>query len=270
VSDAVGLIAGAGTLPLVLARALRERGLRVICLQVAGEPAVGLVELCDAHLAVNVGDPMQALNALRDAGVRRVQFAGKVDAARAIDSPLDPLARQLLGGEGERTVTAVAERIVGFLTISGLEVLPQGAFCPEIVAPEGPIAGPTPTEDVERRLLRTFGVARGVATLNIGQAAAMRDGVVLAVEAAEGTDAMIERAGAFGPGYVVAKVAWTIQDPRFDLPTVGRETLRTMHAAGATALAVQAGATLLLDRSALQEDAARFGITVVGYRDAAI
>jgi DUF1009 family protein len=268
-SEAIGLIAGGGTLPLVLGRALRAKGFRVVGLQVAGDPADGLVELCDPHLKVDVGDPMRALEVLQSAGVTSVQFAGKVDAVRAVDSPLDPLARQLLGADGERTVTAVAERIVGFLTIAGLKVLSQTAYCPELVAPEGAIAGPAPTEEIERRLLRAFAVARSVAALNIGQAAAVRDGLVLAVEAAEGTDAMIARAGTFGPGSAIAKVAWANQDPRFDLPTVGPETLRVMAAAGADALAVQSLQTLLLDRQRFEEDAARLGITVIGVRDAA-
>lgn len=269
-SDAIGLIAGGGTLPLVLARALRANGLRVICLQVAGSPAEGLIDVCDTYMKVDVGDPMRALDALRAADVMRVQFAGKVDAVRAIDSPLEPLARELLGAEGQRTVTAVAERIVGFLTIAGLRVLSQTAYCPELVAPEGPIAGPVPTEDVERRLLRVYGVARGVAALSIGQSAAMRDGLVLAVEAAEGTDAMITRAGMFGPGSVIAKVVWANQDSRFDLPTVGPDTLKAMADAGASALAVQSGQTLLLDRPRFEDDAARLGITVIGFRDATV
>jgi DUF1009 family protein len=213
---------------------------------------------------VGPGDAARALDALRAAGVRKVVLAGKVDKLAALAGTLDAVARHILGQAPDRRDGTLWRLLAGFLEDRGFEVLPQSQFAPETLAPAGPLSNREPTPAEVEDLAFAFEIARRVAHLDIGQAVAVREGVVLAVEAAEGTDAMIRRCAPFGPGIVVAKVSRPGQDPRFDLPAIGPDTIAAMRDAGAVALAVEAGRTLIVDRPALAQAALASGIAVVG------
>lgn len=256
----VGLVAGSGTLPRELARRLRASGRRVVCVQLEGDPAQ-LVELCDRHESVPVTRALDALAVFQEEGVRELVLAGKVDKLRALRG--GPVAKELTGRRDGRDpeLWRVVRRL---LEDRGFSVLAPAALVPDLVAREGPVAGRAPTDREREDLALGFRVARLVAAAGVGQAVAVRDGVVLAVEAAEGTDEMVRRCSAFGPGAVVVKVAWPHADPRFDPPVVGPDTLAAMREAGATALGVEAGATLLLDLPALRAAARDLDVAVIG------
>jgi DUF1009 family protein len=263
VRPTVGLVAGEGRLAEVLAERMRAAGRRVVCVQVHGEPG-RLPEVCDRYVHVPLDQALRGLQVLQEEGVRELVLAGKVDKLRAVSA--------LPGAAGLWPVRAPDRRdpqlwplVARILGQAGIRVLPQPAFAPDLVAGTGLLAGREPDPQEREDLRFAFRMARQVAAAGIGQAVAVRGGVVLAVEAVEGTDAMIRRCREFGPGAVVAKVAWPGADPRFDLPVVGSQTLQAMRWAGAKALGVEAGSTLVLDRPAFEAAAAELGVSVVGW-----
>lgn len=256
----VGLVAGAGALPRELARRLRAGGRRVVCVQLDGDPAQ-LEELCDRHESVPVARALDALKVFEEERVRELVMAGKVDKLQALRGAAG--VRELAGRRDGRD-PELWRAVRRLLENRGFSVLAPAALVPDLVAQEGPVAGRAPTQRERDDLALGFRVARLVAAAGVGQAVAVRDGVVLAAEAAEGTDAMVRRCSAFGPGAVVVKVAWPQGDPGFDPPVVGPETLAAMREAGATALGVEAGATLLLDLPALRAAARQLDLAVVG------
>jgi UDP-2,3-diacylglucosamine hydrolase len=147
----------------------------------------------------------------------------------------------------------------------GIELLDSTAFLTPLLATPGPIASRPLSADEQSDLEFGYRMADAVAGLDIGQTIVVKDMAVVAVEAMEGTDAVIERAGRLaGPGTRVVKVAKPSQDMRFDVPVVGLATLHAMRESGATALSIDAGKTLVFDRQALIEAADRAGVAVVG------
>ena len=157
--------------------------------------------------------------------------------------------------------------MAGYFEAGGVKVISATELLPQVLAKEGLLAGPalTPAEDRDVALGRE--VAQTLGAADVGQTVVVKGGVVLAVEAVEGTDEAIRRAGRFGgPGAVVVKRVKPGQDTRFDLPAIGPVTLEVMREAGARVLAVDAGHTVLLDAQALFELAPRLGISVLGVR----
>jgi DUF1009 family protein len=260
----VGLVAGAGALPEVLARRIRASGRRLVCVQISG-PADRLPGVCDRYASVPLPRALEALRLLREEGVEELVMAGKVDKLLALQGPANPEVRHLLEDADGRDpqLWKVVQRL---LHAHGFRVLPPAAFLPDLVAGEGVLAGREPEARERRDLALGLRVAKQVAAAGVGQAVAVRGGVVLAVEAAEGTDAMIRRCKPFGPGAVVVKVAWPEADPGFDPPVVGPETLEAMREAGALVLGVETGATLVLDLALVRERARAWGVSVVGLR----
>ncbi|MCS7173696.1 MAG: UDP-2,3-diacylglucosamine diphosphatase LpxI [Armatimonadetes bacterium] len=261
--EPVGLIAGEGQLPLLLARAIRTAGHRLVCVQVAGSPRA-LQRWCHVHALISPGEAGRVLKTLKTGGVRRLVLAGRVDRLKLLSGPLDPLAREILQRAPDRTDADLWRALLTVLDRHGFEILPQPYFLPDLIAPSGLIGGRAPTDREWADLQRGLRVARTVAGAGVGQAVAVRDGVVLAVEAAEGTDGMLRRLRAFGPHAVVVKAGRPDQDPRFDLPTVGPRTITLLKQVGATALGVEAGRTLLLERASVVARAEEAGVALVG------
>jgi DUF1009 family protein len=269
VSDPVlGLIAGQGAFPLALARSARRAGRRVAC--------VAFRDLTDPRIAAEVadltwihpGEVAQGIAAFRAAHVRDAVMAGRVPKAALFRDPdalhLDGQALALMERLGDRRDDTILGMVAAHLESLGIHLLPQWAPAPELLAPEGRLGArdlsPGERADVE------FGlpIARRMGALDIGQVVVVKDRAVLAVEAIEGTNAAIRRAGAFATGACVIKVAKPQQDPRFDVPAVGAGTLAALLEARAAVLAIEAGATVVLEREELLRGADAHGIAVIG------
>lgn len=262
----IGLIAGNGQLPLLFAAAARAQGLAVHVVAMEGEadPALG------AHAAslhwVGVGQVDRAISHFRNSGVSRAVMAGGVRRVRSLaqvrpDLGLLKLAASLRSLRDDELLRAIAR----YFEKHGVEIVAPTDYVKSVLAQEGHLAGP-PLDERQRRdveLGREVVLALGRA--DVGQTVVVKDGVVLAVEAIEGTDECIRRAGRFGgPGAVVVKRSKPQQDLRFDLPAAGAVTLEVMREAGARVLAVEAGKTVLLDAALLFRDAEKLKLTVVG------
>jgi DUF1009 family protein len=267
VSDALGLIAGRGWLPLAVARAARRQGRKVTAIAFPRHTDPALGDEAEV-LWLAPGEVGTALAAFRSAGVRDVVMAGKVPKQDLYAAPevlrADADARRLLDALPDHRDDSILAAVAALLEARGLRLLGQAELVPELLAGEGPLGRLEPDAAQWRDVAFGLPLARAVAGLDIGQTVVVKDGAVLAVEAIEGTDAAIRRAGALRKGACVVKVAKPRQDPRFDVPAIGRDTLTAMREAEATVLACQAGATLVLEREALVSEADRAGIALVG------
>jgi hypothetical protein len=267
--EAIGLIAGNGRFPLLFAREARSRGLRIVAVAHRGETDEAIEGEVDELTWIRVGQLGKMIRTLAKAGVARAVMAGGIDKVRSL-SQIRPDLRGVLflrrafraGGHGDDALLrALAEELEG----EGIQVVPSTLFLETLVAPEGRIAGPKPSSQALADIRTGCRVLEALGAVDVGQSVVVERGVVLAVEAVEGTDEAVRRAGTLGRGAaVVVKTAKHGQDMRFDVPAVGPTTIATMAASGATVLAVEAGATLLLDRAELEEFATKAGIAVLG------
>lgn len=266
---ALGLIAGSGGLPLAVARSARARGARLVAVGFRGFADPALEGLVDAHTWLHVGELGALVETLRKADVAEAVLAGQVPKERLYGDlralRFDEHALRLLRSLGDRRDHSILGALADWLGEQGVALLPQDAACPELCAPAGPLGGPLPAPEALADLRFGWPLARQLAALQVGQTLVVKDRSVLAVEAVEGTDAAIRRGGALGgAGSCVLKVARAERDPRFDLPTVGPDTLDALVEIGARLLAVEAGSTLLLEREALAARATEHGLALLG------
>jgi DUF1009 family protein len=270
-ASTLAVIAGAGRLPALIARCARKAGRRV--------HVVALEALSDARVAaeadscdwLRLGEFGRMLDSFARAGAREIALAGKVPKALLWQQPeaVRPDARALafLGALSDRRDDALLGAIAALLAAEGLALASQLDVAAELVAPRGLIAGREPSAAERSDIAFGFPIARALGGLDVGQSVVVQGGAVLALEAIEGTDAAIVRGLSFaerGRPACVVKVAKPTQDPRFDVPTIGPDTLRVLAAGGGSALAVEAGRTLVVDRDELAREAERAGVAVVG------
>lgn len=263
----VGLLAGNGRLPFLFADAAKAQGLAV--------HAVGMEGECDPALApavvsldwVKVGQLDGVVRAFRARGVGVAVMAGGVGRVRSLrqarpDLGMLKVAARLLSQRDDELLRAIAD----YLESKGVRIVAPTDYVRSVLARVGHLAGPRLSEAEARDVQLGAEVALALGRADVGQTVVVKGGVVLAVEAVEGTDECIRRAGRFGgPGGVVVKRCKPQQDLRFDLPAAGPVTLEVMREAGARVLAVEATKTVLLDAALLFSDAERLGLSVVGY-----
>ncbi|HEV2284385.1 MAG TPA: UDP-2,3-diacylglucosamine diphosphatase LpxI, partial [bacterium] len=247
----IGVIAGRGVLPVEIAEGAHREGRRVVCVNVFdADPR--LREIADDYQTVALGQLGAMVETFRSRGVREIVLAGKVDKlAAAGAASLDALGLLVASRLTDFGDASILHALVTALEESGFVVAPQARYAPHLVAAPGVLGRRAPSSDEQRDIAFGARIAAAVASLDIGQAVAVRRGIIIAVEAAEGTDAMIARAGAHTRGAVIVKVGRPRQDPRYDLPAVGPQTVAALAAAGGAVLAVEAERTLLLERDRL-------------------
>jgi DUF1009 family protein len=264
----LGLIAGNGVFPLLVARGAREAGVSVVAVAHVGETEEALAGLVDECTWVRVGELGRIIKAFKRAGCTRAVLAGGIKKARLLRG-FRPDLRGAAFLARVRTLhdDRLLRGIAAELESEGIRVIASTEYMPSLVPAEGPLT---------RRALRSreradvaFGlrVAKGVGAFEIGQTVVVKNGLVLAVEAVEGTDEAIRRGGQLARGgAVVVKVSKPGQDLRFDVPAVGPETIRLMAEVGATVLALEAGHTIVLERAETIAAADLASIAVVAVR----
>ncbi len=279
--DRLGLIAGNGRFPFLLLEAARARGLHVVvaAIQEETDPEMNLRAAVDPGMEVHwlsLGELSRLIDTFQRAGVTRAVMAGQV-RHKQIFSSIRPdwrLAKLLLNLR-TRSTDMLLGAVARVLGDEGIELISSTAYLEPMLARTGVLSARAPNETERGDIEYGLRVARGIAGFDLGQTVVIAAGACVAVEAMEGTDATIARAGALmqslgsdvsalGRSLTVVKVAKPKQDMRFDVPVVGVPTIQAMQAAGATCLAVEAGRTLLFDEAALLRAADAWGITVVG------
>ena len=266
----LGLIAGNGRFPFLVLDAARGAGHAVTIVALKEETFPELAEAAARPPAapihwISIGQLGRCLSVLKDAGVTQALMAGQVKHARLFDIRPDVTLLGVLMRLKARNTDAVISAVADMLRENGIELLSSTTFLGPLMAGEGVLTKRAPNDDERREMDFGGRVADAIAGMDIGQTVAVKATAVVAVEAMEGTDAVIARAGALaGPGVCVIKVAKPNQDMRFDVPVVGVSTIEAMKAAGATALSVDAGRTLMIDGNAIVKVADEAGISIVG------
>ncbi len=268
----LGLIAGNGRFPFLALEGARRLGHDVTVVAIREETSPALETTAadgDSPSAlhwISLGQLGKCIAILREAGVTRAIMAGQVKHTKLFAGILPDLTmlsvlRRLKTKNTDALITAVAD----VLADHGIELENSTTFLQPLLAPDGVLTTRPPTEEERADLAFGYRMADAVAGLDLGQTIVVKDRAVVAVEAMEGTDAVIARAGQLaGAGTCVVKVAKPAQDMRFDVPVVGLPTLRAMRDAGALVLSVDAGRTLVLDGEAFYGEADALGLTVVG------
>jgi hypothetical protein len=264
--DALGIIAGSGVYPLLLADAARVAGVkRVVVAAFTDETSSEISNRADAIEWMRVGQLAKLLNFFRTANVRQAIMAGQIAPANLFNLRPDFKAMFLLARLKERNAESIFGAIADQLAGVGVELLPATTFLNHLLAPSGHIAGPKLKEREEADISFGFEIAKQLSALDVGQTIVVKNGTVLAIEAFEGTNEAIRRGGSLGKkNAVVIKVTKPNQDMRFDVPVIGTETLRVAAEAKIRVIAVEAGRTLLLERAALVAAADQEKITIAG------
>jgi DUF1009 family protein len=265
----VGLVAGLGRLPFELALGARRRGRRVAAVALEGFADPGLADAVDACTRLPVGQLERLFAFLRSEAVQQVVLAGKVPKRLLFESPgslqADATAITLLATLGDRKDDSILSSFARALEAEGFELVAQAELAPELLAAEGPLGAVVPGPAQLADVAFAWPIAKALGELDIGQTVVVEGRAVLALEAIEGTDAAIRRGCALGRGGACAvKVAKPQQDPRFDVPAVGLETVRALAEGRGGLLAVEAGRTLLLEREAMVREADATGIALLG------
>ena len=267
----LGLIAGNGRFPFLVLDAARAQGHEVTVVAVKEE---ALPELADAAARepkaslhwVSLGQLGTCIRILKDAGATRAVMAGQVKHVKIFSGIVPDLTLlSVLTKVRARNTDALIAAVAEVLREHGIELMDSTSLLEPLMAREGTLTRRAPTPEEHADLAFGYRMADAIAGLDIGQSVAIRDKAVVAVEAMEGTDQMIRRAGELaGGGVRIVKVAKPNQDMRFDVPVVGAATISVMKAAGATALSVDAARTLLVDGQAVIDAADDAGIAIVG------
>ena len=267
----IGLIAGNGRFPFLVLDAARAQGHEVTIVASREETFPELNDAAKRHGAaihwISLGQLGKCINLLKDAGVSHAVMAGQVKHTKIFAGGIIPdftfisVLRQLTSKNTDGLIGAVAN----VLHDNGIELLDSTSLIQPLLARPGVLTRRAPTQDEQQDFEFGYRMADAIAALDIGQTIAVKHQAVVAVEAMEGTDEVIGRAGYLaGPGVRIIKVAKPNQDMRFDVPVVGIATIQAMRVAGANALSVDAGRTLMIDGDAIVASADEAGITIVG------
>lgn len=266
----LGLIAGNGRFPFLVLDAARGAGHDVTVIALKEET---FPEIADAAARapaaslhwISIGQLGACIRLLKEAGVSQAVMAGQVKHTKLFDVRPDLVLGKVLMRLAARNTDSIISGVADVLRDEGIALLDSTAFLQPLMARPGTLTRRAPDAEEQGDLEVGYRAADAIAALDIGQAVAVKAAAVVAVEAMEGTDAMIARAGQLaGRGVRIVKVAKPKQDMRFDVPVVGVSTIDAMRAAGATLLSVDAGKTLMIDGEAIVKAADKGGICIVG------
>jgi DUF1009 family protein len=265
--ETLGIIAGNGVYPRLLADAARRGGVkRIVAAAFTDETDDRLTALVDEINWMRVGQLGKLISSFRNAGVTNAIMAGQIAPKNLFDLRPDWKTLLLLARLKRRNAESIFAAIGDELAKSGITLLPATSFLDDCLAPAGLIAGRKLTRREEDDVTFGFEIAREISRLDIGQTVLVKNGTVLAVEGFEGTNETIKRGGMLGGKHaIMVKVAKPNQDMRFDVPVIGVATIEVAAAANLRVIAVEAGRTLLLERDALTESATRANISLVAH-----
>jgi DUF1009 family protein len=257
----IGLVAGWGRYPLVVAQALKDRGFEVHCIGLKNHVDAAIRDVCDSFTLSGVAHLGAHIRFFRRRGVTQATMAGKVFKHKVLFGrfgwlSLVPDLRTIRAffplfilGKKDRSDDTLLTVVVDEYARSGITMAPATDFAPQLLARSGQLTSRGPTVAEQRDIEFGWSLAKEIGRLDIGQSVAVKGRAPIAVEAIEGTDACIRRAGELCPqgGFTVVKVAKPQQDMRFDVPTIGIGTIQSLIAARASVLAIEAQKTIIVD-----------------------
>ncbi|MCA3366968.1 MAG: UDP-2,3-diacylglucosamine diphosphatase LpxI [Roseomonas sp.] len=271
--EPLGVIAGGGTLPLRVVQAASAMGrpVHVVVLEGHGDPAAFAAQ---SHVTLRWGLAAQMLAWLKQQGVREVVLAGTVARPSLLSLRPDAASMKLLGRIGRAAFNgddSILRAVMKVLAEEGFEVVGAQALLAGLLPQAALLAGPMPDDVARADIARGLAVCHALGAVDVGQAVVVQQGLVLGVEAIEGTDALILRAGALkreGPAPILVKALKPTQSELADLPTIGPKTVESARLAGLRGLAFQANGTILLDRDATIAASEAAGIFLLAFNPA--
>jgi UDP-2,3-diacylglucosamine hydrolase len=286
ISDAerpIALLAGWGTYPQAVAESLRKQNRHVVGIGILDHADPQLAQYCDEFDWIGIGGIGRAMRLCKRWGARQAIMAGKIHKVmyyqprwwlrhRPDWKCIKAFYPQLLMGSSDRKDDTLLSTLVKAFAAEGIAFQSVVDFAPDFLVNAGHIAGKPLSGKQQKDVDFGWQIAKAIGGLDIGQCVCIKDQTVIAVEAIEGTDLCIRRAGELctSGGMTIVKVAKPTQDMRFDVPTVGLKTLESISAAGGRVLAIEAGKTILLDQSEFARAAERLQVSVVAINDTAM
>ena len=255
-SNTLAVIAGAGKFPVMVIEGAKQHGFRVVVLGLKEIAAASLADIADEFYWVAPLRLNEWLKRLHQVGAKTAVMVGYVQKKNmfrrfGILSFLpDRLFLKLWFKDiPDKRNDTVLTAVANLLSQHGVELQDVTRYCPSVLAPKGVLGAETLNANLRRDIQFAWGIAKEIGRLDIGQSIAVKNGEIIAVEAIEGTDMMIERAGQLckNGGWTLLKVAKPSQDMRFDVPTIGINTIENLHRHGAGTLIVEAGKTVIVD-----------------------
>jgi len=273
----IGLLAGWGRFPVEVAQALVKEGRQVCCIAISGHASTDLESICDHVKWSGVGRLGGHIRYFQRAGARQVTMAGKLFKADLLFHgslwlrhfpdwcAVRTFAPHLVGRQRDARDDNLLYAVTQAYAVRDLEICPATDFAPELLVKEGILVGRKLDACLQRDIEIGWRVAKQMGGLDIGQTITIKDGTIIAVEAIEGTDACIERSGMLcrRGGWTLVKVSKPQQDMRFDVPTIGPQTVQRVREAGGRAIAIEADKTILVEREKTLQAAREAGITIV-------
>ncbi|MEA2068415.1 MAG: UDP-2,3-diacylglucosamine diphosphatase LpxI [Verrucomicrobiota bacterium] len=268
VPESLIIIAGRQAYPLMLAKAARAAGVqRIVVLGFKGETRRDIAALVDEVHWMHLGSMRAFLDKLAATGIKQCVMVGQIAPHNLFNVRMDKLAVEMYKALEVRNAHTIYGGIADAIEKLGIEVLPGNSFM-ECYTPEaGQLSRRAPTEREQADIGLGLKLVKGTSDFEIGQTVAIKDGIIIAVEAWEGTNHTLKRAGKFGKaGTVIVKVPKVGHDMRFDIPVVGTKTFKIMKRAKVSCLAVEAGKTILLEKEKLIAMADRFNMAFLAVK----
>ena len=259
------IIAGRDAYPRMLAKAARQAGVkRIVVIGFKGETQRELAALADEAHWVPLGSMKLLLDTLESTGIKQCVMVGQIGMHNVFRLRLDKMAKDLYWALETRNAHTIYGTVADEIEKLGIKVLPGNSFMECYTPDAGQLSRRAPTEREQADIELGLKLVKGTSEFEIGQTVAIKDGIIIAVEAWEGTNQTIKRAGRVGKaGCVIVKVPKIGHDMRFDIPVVGAKTFKMMKRAKVSCLAVEAGKTILLEKEKLIALADQYDITFV-------
>lgn len=264
-SKRLGLIAGDGELPIKLAKSAENMGFSTIVISLAPSNRNQLSKHCEKVYAFGPGEIQKIVDTLHNENIKELSFIGKVHKGLLFRNPrLDSRAFKMLRQRKRLNDDQIMLTVIEELQSENINVLDQTLFIKDLLAERGVLGKYSPTEEESQDIEYGFQIAKQMGKIDIGQSVVVQNKMILAVEAIEGTDRAIERGCKLGNGKaVVVKVSKPNQDNRFDIPTVGLNTLKNMKKFGGKVLAIEANETFIVERTEMVEFADKNKMVVI-------
>lgn len=260
------LVAGDGNLPVHMAKSAQENGFEVVCISLSSDNYKELKKYCSKVVSFGPGQVNSITKFLKEEGVKQLTFLGKVSKTMLVKRPkLERRAIEMLKEMKKLNDDAVMLKIIEEMESIGITILDQTIFIKNLMVQSGVLTKLAPSEAQKADIDYGFKIAKQMGGLDIGQSVVMKDRMIMAIEAIEGTDRCIKRGAklAHRKNAIVVKVSKPAQDKRFDIPAVGLRTIKTMKKYGANVLALESGETIIVDAKKMIDFANKNNIVIV-------
>lgn len=263
----LGIIAGEGDIPIVVAKLAKTRGCRTIGFSLSTENRPGFEANTDHCFNLNIGEINSFLSIISSESLKEIVLVGKVSKEIIFSErdKFDISASKILNSLKEKSDESILNSFAMLMTLNGVKILDQRIFLEPFLAPRGILGKKIPGKEKIEEINKFYPVAKRITEMNIGQTIIIKDGVILAVEAIEGTDEAIRRGASLGRGGVsVIKVAKSDQDYRFDTPSIGLKTINVLKETGGGIIAIESDRVAILERESVIKECDDAEISIIG------